>query len=214
ENRIATVALIHDFLTFNNSPSDAYYLIKDVKLYNPLYETAKKFVSVFPNRGPKYEQTKVTAFTLLGKMVLTGGDMVREIRDYLNNIVSSPVNDEFNDVIEESIEEIRDKLEVKPVKTAADYRQRLEEATPQLRQVTEMYSTIANRQNRGKNVNNFITDLKESLDILQDIQRGEGLTGNLMFDNFSKSQILEIRDIIIKINLISEDLIKVYDNEL
>src|SRR5699024_7172707 len=67
DNRIATIELSHDFLSFINASEEAYYIIKDLKLYNPLFELAKKFTSLYPNKGPKYEQTKETAFTLLGK---------------------------------------------------------------------------------------------------------------------------------------------------
>ncbi len=46
------------------------------------------------------------------------------------------------------------------------------------------------------------------------MKRGNGLTGNLQFTNFSKDQVVEIRDTLININLISGDLIEVYEDEL
>lgn len=214
EDRIATVELIHDFLDFINAPQDAYFIVKDANLYNPLYELAKKFAKLFPDNGPKYEQTKETAFTLLGKMVQTGGDTVREVRDYLKNIVNSPINDEYNDSIEEAVEDFRDKLDDSPITSATDYRNRLEEAMPEIRQVTEVYNQTVNRQNRGQSIDNFISDFNDALSTLQDAKRGDGLTGNLHFSNFSKSQIEEIRDLLIQINLVSGDLIEVYEDEL
>lgn len=118
KDRIATVELMHDFLEFINAPADAYYIVKDVKLYNPLYELAKRFAINFPDKGPKYEQTKVTAFALLSKMVLTGGDTVREVREYVKNIVTSTVNDTYNNTVEDTIEDLRDKLESEPITSA------------------------------------------------------------------------------------------------
>ena len=73
---------------------------------------------------------------------------------------------------------------------------------------------IRNRQNRGKNIDSFIGDVKETLNSLKDMQKGEGLTGNLNFNNFSKDQINEIREYLIQINLISRELIEIYDNEI
>ena len=213
-NRIATIELSHDFLEFINASPNSYFIIKDAKLYNPLYELAKRFSKNFPNKGPKYEQTKETAFTLLGKIVLTGGDSVREVRHYMDNIVNSPMNDEYNDAIEETVEDFRDKLDSKPIESAADYRKRLEESTPELRQLTETYNQAVNRQNRGKNVESFITEVREALNVLNDMVRGDGLTGNLQFNNFSKDQISEIRDVLVKINIASADLIEVYEDEL
>lgn len=214
KNRITTVELMQDFLEFINSSTTAYYMIKDLKLYNPLYELAKKFASYFPNQGPRYEQTKITAFTLLSKMVLTGGDTVREVRDYLKNVVSSPINDTYNEEIEDTVEEFRDKLEAEPINSAADYRKRLEESIPQMREVTESYNLNVNRQSRGKNVDNFVLSIRDTLNLLQDIKRGNGLTGNLHFNNFSKDQVTEIRDILVRINLLSGDLIDIYEEEL
>lgn len=214
EDRLATVELIHDFLVFINAPDNAYYLIKDVKLYNPLYELVKKLQKHFQNAGPKYSQTKETAFALLSKMISTGGDTVRELRDYVNNVMDTANNDEYNNQVEDIVEHLRDKLEVEPIKTATDFRKRLDSATPELRELNEIYVTTVNRQNRGKNVDNFIDDVKETLNTLQDMHRGGGLTGNLHFNNFSKDQIEEIRDMLVKINLVSSDLIGVYEDEL
>ncbi len=214
ENRIKTVELMHDFLKFINSSQDSYYIIKDVKLYNPLFELVKKFSTFFPNEGPRYEQTKETAFTLLGKMVLTGGDTVREVRDYLKQIVNSPANDDYNLSIENSVESFRDKLDNSSINSATDFRKKLEEATPELRLITEEYNKTVNRQNRGKNVESFISDVKETFNTLNDMKRGDGLTGSLHFNNFSKDQVMEIRDLLVQINLLSGDLIVVYEDEL
>lgn len=214
ENRIAAVELIHDFLKFINAPMTNYHIIKDVKLYNPLFELAKKFKNVFPDKGPQYEQTKEVSFTLLSKMVLTGGDTVREVRDYLKKIVSSPINDTYNHEIEENVDDFRDKLERSPITTAADYQQRLSEAMPEMRQVSEVYNVTVSRQNRGKNVDNFIAEVKKIMVTLQDMHRGGGLSGSLQFGSFNKDQIAEIREMLVKINIISGDLINEYEKEL
>lgn len=214
EDRIATVELCHDFLEFINASTESYFIIKDANLYNPLYELAKMFAKLYPNKGPKYEQTKETAFTLLGKMVLTGGDTVREVRDYLKIVVNSPINETYNNSVEETIEDFRDKLDSKPITSASEYRNRLEEAMPEIRQITETYNQTVNRQNRGQSVDNFISGFKDALTTLEDVKKGDGLTGNLHFSNFSKYQITKIRDLLVQINLISGDLIEVYEDEL
>ena len=46
------------------------------------------------------------------------------------------------------------------------------------------------------------------------MKRGDGLTGSLQFSNFSKDQVAGIREMLVKINLISGDLIEVYEDEL
>ncbi|MEB6146576.1 hypothetical protein [Enterococcus casseliflavus] len=214
ESRIATVDLIHDFLLFINTDSENYHIIKDLKLYTHLYELAKKLTSLFPNKGPNYEQTKVTTFTFLGKAFLTGGDTLRESRDYIKKIVGSTVNNQFNDRVEETVEDFRDKIERQPIRSAAEYRKRLEEATSELRQISEAYNNTVNQQNRGKNVENFIANVDETLNNLKEMKRGDGLMGNLKFSDFSKEQLAEIREMLVEVHLLSGNLIEVYGNEL
>lgn len=215
KDRIKTVALMKDFLSFINASEDAYYIIKDVKLYNPIFELAKVFSKNFPDKGPKYEQTKNTAFVVLGKNVATGsGDTVREIREYSKNIIASSYNDDFNDSVEDAVDDFMDKMEETPVKDAADFKAKLDRATVEIREVVEEYTTVSHRQNRGKTVDSFMSDIQRLSKTLQDLKRGNGLTGNLHFNNFSKDQIIEIRDLFVKINMDSADLIEVYEDEL
>lgn len=214
ERKIETVELIKDFLVFINAQEEAYYFIKDLKLYNPLYELAKIFKKKYPKKGSKYEQEKITAFVMLNKMAMTGGDTVREVRDYSKSIIGKEDGDAFNKEIEDAVDDFRDILEEKPIDSVADLNSRLEAAAPELREVNEKYDSIVKRQNRGKNINNFISDIKDMSETLKDLQKGDGLTGNLHFNNFSESQIREIRDLLISINLASGDLLEVYEDEL
>ncbi|MFS0621098.1 hypothetical protein [Priestia megaterium] len=214
KDRIATVELMSEFLEFINASKNAYYIIKDTKLYNPLYEIAKKLKSQFPKKGPMYEQSKISSFALLTKMFATGGDTVREARDYFKDVLTTSANKDFNDVIEDTIDDLRDIFQENPISSATEFRRVIEVASPEIRQINEEYVRTRNRQNRGKNIDSFINDIKETLNSLKDMQKGDGLSGNLNFNNFSKDQINEIREYLIQINLISKELIEIYDDEI
>ncbi|WP_255295974.1 hypothetical protein [Bacillus cereus] len=214
KNRTTTVMLMREFLEFINAKENAYHIIKDTKLYNPLYELAKKLNTQFPKKGPAYEQSKITSFALLTKMLATGGDTVREVRDYFKDVLTTTANEDFNDAIEDSVDNLRDTFEEHPVTSATEFRRVIEIASPEIREINGEYVRIRNRQNRGKNIDSFIGDVKETLNSLRDMQKGEGLTGNLNFNNFSKDQINEIREYLIQINLISRELIEIYDDEI
>jgi len=214
KDRIATVELMSEFLEFINASKNAYYIIKDTKLYNPLYEIAKKLKSQFPKKGPMYEQSKISSFVLLTKMFATGGDTVREARDYFKDVLTTSANKDFNDVIEDTIDDLRDIFQENPISSATEFRRVIEVASPEIRQINEEYVRTRNRQNRGKNIDSFINDIKETLNSLKDMQKGDGLSGNLNFNNFSKDQINEIREYLIQINLISKELIEIYDDEI
>lgn len=212
--RIKTVILMREFLAFINAKQNAYHIIKDTKLYNPLYELAKKLDKQFSNKGPNYEQTKVTSFALLTKMLATGGDSVREIRDYFKDIMTTDVNVDFNESIEDTVEDLRDTFEEKEVSSTSDFRRLIETATPEIRVINEEYIQTRNRQNRGKNVESFLVNIKDILNSLQDMQKGDGLTGNLNFSNFSRDQLSDVREYLVQINIISRELIEIYDDEI
>lgn len=214
KNRIATVELMNEYLVFINAKSNAYHIIKDTKLYTPLYELVKKLESQFPSKGAVYEQSKITAFAVLTKMLATGKDTGRDIREYFKDILSSSLNKEFNDDVEDTIEDIRDAFESTEVHSTVDFRRSLESLTPEFRELNSKYIHTRNRQNRGKNINNFIDGIRETVVSLKDMKHGNGLTGNLSFKSLSSEQINEIREHLVQINLISGELIDIYDDEI
>lgn len=110
-------------------------------------------------------------------MLATGGDTVREVRDYFKDVLTTTANEDFNDAIEDSIDNLRDTFEENPVTSATEFRRVIEIASPEIREINGEYVRIRNRQNRGKNIDSFIGDVKETLNSLKDMQKGEGLTG-------------------------------------
>lgn len=213
-DRIETVLLMQDYLNFINAKSNAFHIIKDTKLYTPLYELSKKLSRQFPKKGPVYEQSKTTTFALLSKMLSVGDDIGRDIREYYKNVLTTGENTNFNESIEDTINDLQDKLEESTIHSAAELRMALEKTTPELRVISSEFIQTMNKHNRGKNVEAFIGDIKETLNVLKDLEKGDGLTGHLNFNNFSKDQINEIREYLIQINLLSKELIGIYDDEI
>jgi hypothetical protein len=213
-DRIETVLLMQDYLNFINAKSNAFHIIKDTKLYTPLYELSKKLSRQFPKKGPVYEQSKITTFALLSKMLSVGDDIGRDIREYYKNILTTGENTDFNESVEDTINDLQDKLEENTIHSAAELRRALEKTTPELRIISSEFIQTMNKHNRGKNIESFIGDIKETLNVLKDMEKGDGLTGHLNFNNFSKDQINEIREYLIQINLLSKELIGIYDDEI
>ncbi|MCY8622116.1 hypothetical protein MOD57_03025 [Bacillus spizizenii] len=213
-DRIETVLLMQDYLNFINAKTNAFHIIKDTKLYTPLYELSKKLSRQFPKKGPIYEQSKITTFALLSKMLSVGDDIGRDIREYYKNILTTGENKDFNESVEDTINDLQDKLEENTIHSAVELRRALEKTTPELRSISSKFIQTMNKHNRGKNIESFIGDIKETLNVLKDMEKGGGLTGHLNFNNFSKDQINEIREYLIQINLISKELIGIYDDEI
>ena len=213
-DRIETVLLMQDYLNFINAKSNSFHIIKDTKLYTPLYELSKKLSRQFPKKGPTYEQSKITTFALLSKMLSVGDDTGRDIREYYKNILTTEVNIDFNESVEDTINDLQDKLEENTIHSAIELRRALEKTAPELRLINSEFIQTMNKHNRGKNIDSFIGDIKETLNVLKDMEKGDGLIGHLNFNNFSKDQINEIREYLIQINLASKELIGIYDDEI
>lgn len=211
--KISAVELIHDFLRFVNAKEHAYHIVKDAKLYNSLEELSKKLNKQYPNKGPKYEEAKIASFSVLMKILATGGQTVHELRPFYE-ILSSSSMDEFIDGAEEAIEEMRDNLESQEIKSVTDLRVAIESSTPEIRQINETFIQVKNKQNRGKNVQEFMGQVKDAKEMLEDIRQGNGLTGSLRYSNFSQDQLRDIREMLIKINIASKELIDIYEDEL
>lgn len=215
KHHIQTVELMRDFLSFINADQNAYYLIKDTKLYTPLYELSKKLERLFKLGTPVYEQTKVTGFSMLLKMVATGGDIGREFRVYMKDVMSSSdINNNFNDSIDDAINDLRDTFEDDEVRTASEFRSILDSSTPSLRKINTEYSQTINRISRGKSVEELISDIQNIANTLEDLKCGDGLTGSLSFTNIDQNQINQIRDLMIKINIASRELVNIYEDEI
>ncbi len=214
QERINVVELMQDFLETINAKPNSYYLIKDLGLYAALAEVSKKLNQQFEKGEPKFEQTKVVSFAMLSRGIAAGKDGRAAARDYLREIVSSPINSDFNDEVEETVEDLRDRFEEAPVTTASDFREILDRAQPELRKINSEYNETVNRLNRGQNVEFFIASVKESLNTLKDMQKGDGMTGSLTFSDFNKDEIKEIRQYLVDIQYISRELIDTYDSEL
>ncbi|MGO3611287.1 MAG: hypothetical protein ACTIOL_16255, partial [Enterococcus sp.] len=158
-----------------------------------LFEFSKKLARQFPHKGPSYEQSKATTFALLSKMLSVGEDTGREIRVYFKDVLASSESNNFNDAVEDKVEDLRDKLEETTITSAGDLRKALAKATPELRSINEDYVQTVNRQNRGKSVESFIGDVQESFASLEDMKKSGGLIGNLSFFELGKDQVKEIR---------------------
>lgn len=214
-NRIAAVELIHEFLDFINADQNAYHIIKDANLYNPLYESAKRFKKYYPIATPQYERTKEALFATFGYMILSGGDTVRETREYFDTVVkNAATNTEYSDKIEDTIDDLRDALEAAPVNSTADLTKRLTDNVADLRKLKSEYKKISDRENRGRSVESFVASVESLSDALKDMVRYSGATSQLSLSNLNDKQIEVVRDFLVQIHTDSETLIEVYTNAL
>lgn len=214
EASLSVVYLMQDFLNHINADKQNFQLIKDLQIYNALEEIGKNLKKRYPKSGPDMEDSKQLAFTQLHSLIFTGGDRVRDMRNYFKGIVDSTNYDDFKDEVEDYVEELQDTFDDKNISSAADYRKILEELTPQFRQIQKIKNDTINSTKRSKDTAEFIESLRQINKTLADLNISHGLTGRLRWNQFDSKEIRTIRDYMAKISNDSTELVDIYNDEL
>lgn len=214
EESLNVVYLMQDFLNHINANKQNFQLIKDLQIYNALAEIGKNLKKRYPKAGPEMEDSKQLAFTQLHSLIYTGGDRVRDMREYFAGVVDSTSYGDFKDEVDDYVEELQDAFDDKQVASAADYRATLEELTPQFRQIQKVKNDTVNSTKRSKDAAEFIESLRQINKTLADLKAGHGLTGKLRWNQFNSTEIRTIRDYMVKIGNDSVSLVDIYNDEL
>ncbi|MSS97526.1 hypothetical protein GGC08_03380 [Staphylococcus aureus] len=216
EKQLGSTKLIRKFLDFINAQENSYYIIKDAGIYSLFEEAVPKFNKAYPKGGPSLEDAieKFFSFVLLQ---IQSGTSTRAYagRDYFENIVfSDGGNQQFYTETEDAIDSLRDKLEEKNIESTADLKSTLSRSIPELREVSSSYNKVVSKSKRDANVESFIDNIKSISESLSDMEKGNGLPSSLNFEQFDLKQLKEIREMLIKINNCSRELIDIYEHEI
>lgn len=214
ESSLNVVYLMQDFLNHINADKQNFQLIKDLKIYNLLEEIDEKLKKRYPKSGPDMEYSKQLAFTQLHSMILTGGDRVRDMREYFKGVIDSEKYNEFKAEVDEYVEELQDTFDNVNISSAADYRKTLDKLTPQFRQIQKIKNDTINSTKRSKDTLEFIESLRQINKTIADLKVGRGLTGKLRWSQFNNKEIREIRDYMTQIGKDAEVLVGIYNDEL
>ena len=216
-NQIEAIKVVRDFLDFINADKDNYQLIKDAKIFAAVVDTTDKLTKKYPKDGPEFEIAKNQLFTfMLTRIAAASGDVLKDNREFIKTVITSGKQNQFRQSTDEVIENIQDVLETDTIKTVGELHLKLNEdkVKKDLRTYSGEYKTLNQRQNRGKNVESFMDNVTGVVTQLKDLLADNGLSGQLSYDNFSREQKQELRDAMIKIKGLSEDLGEIYSNEL
>ncbi|MCD8887255.1 hypothetical protein K2V50_08085 [Staphylococcus epidermidis] len=216
EKQLGSAKLIRSFLDFINAPENSYYIIKDTGIYSLFEEAVPKLNKAFPSGGPPLEDAieKFFSFVLL-QIQLGTSTRAYAGRDYFNNIVSSKENAmQFTEETEDAIDDIRDALDETAINSTSDLKNSLSKSVKELRKINSAYNKVVNKSKRNANIDNFIENIQNISETLNDMEKGNGLPESMRFDQFSLQQLQDIRDALINIYNTSEDLINIYEQEL
>lgn len=218
ERRIEAVKITSDFLDLINADRNNYQIIKDLKMFAAIEDSTKKLISEFPKRGPKYEKAKEQLFTYMLTRIhagVGGGQSLRDDnRNFIDTVIKSGQQDRFGDVTESVTDNILDNLGNEKIKLSGELQQNLDKVSDDLREFQKEYKTLNQRQNRSKNVDSFLSNINDIVRTLNDLVKENGLSGQLIYTNFSRDQIIGLRDSMIQVKDLGQKLSEIYGNEL
>ncbi|USQ68504.1 ParB/Srx family N-terminal domain-containing protein [Companilactobacillus allii] len=102
---IEEAKLIIEYLQFVNAPENAYYLAKDMKLDGPMHEISR---ALRKYKGKDKSSVREVIFAVLSSLYSKGGDITRDIRKILENIIDTPQKSKYLNQTQDFVDDIYD----------------------------------------------------------------------------------------------------------
>ena len=145
---------------------------------------------------------------------VTGNTARNHIRDFTNNIVSTPNNKSFNEDVMDVVEDLADSLQDSQINSTSDLMTCLTEENDLVTEFGDTFDSYMRDAKNGKSVDKFIRSVKDSVRYFQELEANSGLAGNLRFADVSNDQLQELQNYMRNFNQVSKSLFKVYGNEI
>ncbi|PTM21076.1 chromosome partitioning protein ParB, partial [Lactobacillus sp. PFC-70] len=127
---ISEAKLIISYLDFIHARKDAFYLAKDLKLDGPMHEILT-FMRKY--KGDDKDAVRDTLFAALANSYANGGgDVSRELRSLIRNVLTTSVRHDFLDKSEDNVDDIFTALETQAKKNKSKAIESAEEVTEAL----------------------------------------------------------------------------------
>lgn len=211
------IILIREFLDFIGTSKDAYYLIKETGTFSVFFEMAKTLKSTFGKSDDSIvnrNETKLTFFIWILSQIRqgAGGTKAYESRDYKKNIIKKKENTEFNEEVEDIVEDIQDNLLEHKITDVNSLSKAITESQDAFNEFDDIYEDYMDKAKKDENVDSFIKDITKIAKNLKEINTQGGLRGTMRLDQLDETQIAELQKQMREILVNSKDIFEVYKN--
>lgn len=208
------------FLEFIGTSSKNFNIIKENKVWGLFYEMGKELSKNFGDDSESQVRKNETMESYFGLVLyqihvgVTGNTARNHIRDFTNNIVSTPNNKSFNEDVMDVVEDLADSLQDSQINSTSDLMTCLTEENDLVTEFGDTFDSYMRDAKNGKSVDKFIRSVKDSVRYFQELEANSGLAGNLRFADVSNDQLQELQNYMRNLNQVSKSLFKVYGNEI
>lgn len=209
-----------EFLEFIGAPTTSYDIIKEGKSWSLFYEMGKTLNSKYgndPESQVRKNETKESYFGMILYQTHVGviGNTARtHLRDYGKYIVSSVDNNNFNNDVQDVVEELSDSIQDAKVKNYADLTKELYKDNDLVSKFGENYNDYMSSAKSGESVDKLINTTDKSVTFYKNLNERNGLIGNLHYNQFSNDQLKKLQDNMRELTLVTTGLFEKYGKEL
>lgn len=207
------------FLEYIGAPATAYNIVKDSKAWSLFYEMGKtlhKFGDDAEGQLHKRE-TMESYFAVILYQTHVGviGNTARtHIRNYGKYIVSSPKNNDFNEDLMDSVDDLSESLQDANIVDYTDLTRELSKENGIIEDVANTYNRYMNDARNGESVEKFIRTTRDNVEIFEDLKENNGLLGSLRYNQITNVQLKQLQMYMRNLHQISQDLFDMYGDEI
>lgn len=210
---------IKEFLKFIGAPATSYDIIKDSQSWSLFLEMAKKLGKEFGDDVEAQVRKNETMQSYFGLILyqthvgVTGNTARTHLRDYGKYIVSTASNSEFNEDIQDDVEDLSEAVQDAEVKDYADLTRVLTEENDTISEIGDCFNSYMVTAKSGESIEKFIKEIRKDVAFYKTLKDSNGLSGNLHYGSVSPSQLRELQKYMREISMDTKELFEIYGDE-
>ena len=207
------------FLEFIGAPKTSYSIIKESKTWTQFQVIGKTLSTEFSNNPESQVRKNETMESFFGIILhqmhvgVIGNTARNQIRDFGKYIVKTGGSVEFNERVQDDIEDLAEAIQDAEIVDYADLSKELTNQTEVIAEFGDIYNTYMQDAKNGESVEKFIKSIRDNVKVFQDLNERNGLSGNLHYNEVSTKQLKELQRYMRDLNIASKELFEKYGKE-
>jgi hypothetical protein len=207
------------FLEFIGAPATSYGIIKDSKSWSLFYEMGKVLNKEFGNDSESQVHKNETMESYFGVILyqthvgVVGNTARTHVRDYGKYIISTADNNDFNEDVQDIVEDLSESIQDAEVVDYTDLTKALTQEDDKISEFGDTYNTYLHAAKNGESVEKFIKSIQEDVKFYQDLNADNGLAGSLQYNQVDSKQLKELQKYMRELNIASKELFEKYGKE-
>lgn len=211
---------INQFLAFIGAPKTSYDIIKDNKAWAMFYTMGKTLRSEFGDSIEEQVAKRETIESYFGLALhemhvgVEGTSARTHFRDYGKKIVKTADNKDFNEDVQDIVEDLADAIQTAEVKDARDLSHVLVQEDKLISEFGDTYNGYIQSAKDSESVEKLIKRVRENVKSYQTMRDNNGLLGSLNYNQVTKDQLIELQGYMRDLYVVGKELFEIYGDEI